>query len=131
MKLPQKLYCVFSKEAIDLMKGNRGKLSAQAGHAFLHAYWVSEERFPKAAEEYRHGERDQDSPQGAFKITLVVDTTAELLELMEEHKGVCGVALVTDSGKTVFEGPTTTCLGLGPLTAEKKSDKLKNLKVLI
>ena len=33
------MYCIFAKESIDKMKGNRGKMAAQAGHAFLHSWW--------------------------------------------------------------------------------------------
>lgn len=70
------MYCVFSKEALVKMKGIRGKMASQAGHAFLHAYWDAEARHRALAEAYRHSGR-------AYKITLVVDTDAELFALQE------------------------------------------------
>jgi peptidyl-tRNA hydrolase len=117
-----KMYCIFSKEALDAMGGVRGKMTAQAGHAFLHAYWDAEENFPAVARAYR------DSL--AKKITLVVPTDDHLRELQKSYRGVCGTSLVVDAGLTVFKGETTTCLGIGPLTGDKVGDDLRALKVL-
>ena len=118
-----KLYCVFSKEAIDLMKGSRGKLAAQAGHAYVHAVWDAENRFPESLKAYR------DSPH-SYKIGLVVPTEADLRALEESYRSICGVSLVTDAGFTIFDGPTTTCLGIGPIDVDKIKDDLKALKTL-
>lgn len=129
------MYCIFAKESIKKMNGNRGKLGTQAGHAYLHAFWDSERRFrsyygglggdnPGDSDNYRKSDR-------AYKITLIVDTVAELQELHDKYKSVCGVSLVTDAGLTVFEEPTTTCLGLGPISEDDIGDDIKNLKVLI
>jgi len=30
------MYCIFAKESVDKMKGNRGKKCAQAGHEYTH-----------------------------------------------------------------------------------------------
>lgn len=120
--MKHKMYCIFSREALKLMNGNRGKMSTQAGHAYLHSYWDSMERFPAYCEEYRQGR--------VYKITLAVDTTEELHDLHEKLKETMGVSLVTDAGFTVFDGPTVTCLGVGPVP-EDKAVLLKNLKVLI
>lgn len=119
----RKLYCVFSREALDKMNGIRGKLGAQAGHAFLHAWWDANERFGLDAEAYRHS-------QLAFKIVLVVDTDEQLRELHESYKDVCGVSLVTDAGLTVFDGPTLTCIGIGPILADDVKPDLSGLKTL-
>jgi len=119
-----KLYCVVSKEALDLMKGNRGKGMAQAGHAFLHSVWDAEKRFPGAAQAYRDSNH-------AYKITLVVPTEADLVVLQDAYKDVCGVSLVKDAGFTVFAGPTVTCLGIGPIAVEDIGDDLKALKTLV
>jgi peptidyl-tRNA hydrolase len=118
-----RIYCVMSKEALALMGGNRGKMTAQSGHAFLHAFWDAEIRFPASAQEYRHFQ--------TRKITVTVETTAELLELYELYKDKCGVSLVKDAGFTVFKEPTVTCLGIGPIEPDAREDILKNLRPLL
>lgn len=118
-----KMICVFSMEAIAAMKGSRGKLAAQAGHAYLHASWDAMVRFPVAMSNYRRSLK-------AFKICLSVATDAELRDLERSYADVCGVSLVTDAGITVFEGPTTTCIGIGPILDSQCKDDLKSLKVL-
>jgi len=118
-----KIYCVFSKEALEKMNGIRGKLAAQAGHAYLHAWWDASDRFPKAAKAYRESNHVR-------KITLVVDTDAELEALGLSYRNICGVSLVVDAGFTVFKEPTITCLGIGPITDEQVKDDLKKLKTL-
>jgi peptidyl-tRNA hydrolase len=118
-----KMICAMSAEAVKSMKGSRGKLGAQAGHAFLHAWWDASERFPDMAAAYRDSER-------AFKIVLVVDGADDLLKLRDAYQGSHGVSLVTDAGITVFEGPTVTCLGIGPIYDDECGEDLKGLKVL-
>lgn len=126
-RLPQKetlkLYCVISKEALTKMNGNRGKAMAQAGHAFLHSFWDSLDRFPSAALAYQGSDH-------AFKITLVVDTDDQLRALAESYKDVCGISLVTDAGFTVFKEPTVTCLGIGPIREEDVKEDLAGLRPL-
>jgi len=141
-----KMYCIVSREAIKAMNGNRGKLAAQAGHAYLHAYWDAEKRsgcrpefdtpipqkemsednkFLYAVDAYKYG-------GNAKKVCLVVDTTDELRALESAYRPVCGVSLVTDAGLTCFDGvPTTTCLGIGPIRDEDVGEDLKCLKVFI
>jgi peptidyl-tRNA hydrolase len=134
-----KMYCIVSREALKAMNGNRGKLAAQAGHAFLHAWWDSAERF--STERYMdalfgyvtEGPHISYKASGmAKKVTLVVDTTDELKALYEAYRPTCGVSLVVDAGLTCFAGvPTTTCLGIGPIRDEDVGEDLKCLKVLI
>lgn len=122
-----KMYCVVARESLNAMKGNRGKLAAQAGHAYLHAYWDMEDRvgWNGDPEPYRASGR-------ATKVCLVVDTVEELQALYEAYRPICGVSLVVDAGLTCFEGvPTTTCLGIGPIRAEDVKENLSTLKVLI
>ena len=130
-----KMYCIFAKESVAKMKGNRGKMSTQAGHAYLHAYWDSENKFTFRTNEtewsnsYRYGPAiDYRNSDHAYKITLIVDTVDELKALQEKYKSICGTSLVTDAGFTVFNEPTTTCLGLGPIREEDIGDDLKSLK---
>lgn len=134
-----KMYCIFSKEAVDLMKGNRGKLAAQAGHAYLHAAWDSAARFrfQRGADTdwsrtYQRGIIDDyKKSERAYKICLSVPTEKELIELHEKYKKICGVALIKDAGFTVFEEPTITCLGIGPIYESDIGEDLKSLKVFI
>ncbi|UTU09690.1 hypothetical protein CcrBL47_gp405 [Caulobacter phage BL47] len=130
-----RLYAITSLEAIQAMGGNRGKLGAQAGHAYLHAWFDAYERFPKVAKAYAKS-------GAAVKVTLVVPTTDELvglarlfeaecgdvlvvpttedLRLLEPvFEAECGVTLVTDAGRTVVKPGTTTFLGVGPITKER------------
>lgn len=116
-----KLYCIFAKESIDKMGGNRGKMGTQAGHAYLHSYWDAVDRFPEHAQAYR----DTDH---AYKITLVVPTVADLARLHSAYRKVCGVSLVKDAGFTVFKEPTVTALGLGPIPEDLMKDDLKELR---
>lgn len=116
-----KMYCIFAKESVQKMNGIRGKMCTQAGHAYLHAYWDSMNKFPEISQAYA------DSTH-AYKITLIVDTVEQLLELQAKYKDVCGTSLVTDAGFTVFNEPTTTCLGIGPISEDQIGDDLKTLK---
>jgi peptidyl-tRNA hydrolase len=130
------MYCIFSKEAIKLMNGNRGKLASMAGHAYLHTYWDAEAkgwelRYNKDsnfAGLYKNGGL-------AKKVTVFVDTTEELLELFEQVKtdthSAIGCSLVKDAGLTVFDGPTVVCFGYGPIPDDKVPEAIANLKVLI
>ncbi len=138
--MKHKMYCVFAKESIDKMKGNRGKLAAQAGHAYLHAFWdanyahnvepfnMEEVLIAKRKVDQAHAYYDSER---AYKICLVVDTVAELETLHNAYKDVCGVSLVKDAGFTVFDEPTVTCLGIGPISEENIGDDIKALKVLM
>jgi peptidyl-tRNA hydrolase len=117
-----KIYTVVSREAMAKMGDEVGKMFAQGGHAALHAWWDSFTRFPLFAKAYRDS-------QHAFKITLVVDTDAELEALYEAFQPICGVSLVRDAGFTVFKEPTITCLGIGPIADEDRG-ALADLKTL-
>lgn len=119
-----KMICVMSADAVSKMKGSRGKLGAQAGHAFLHAWWDAFDRFPDVAKAYRGSER-------AFKIVLVVPDEAALDALAGAYRERFGFTTVTDAGITVFDGPTTTCIGIGPISDGDCGDDLRSLKVLI
>lgn len=121
------MYCIFSKQSLDRMGGNRGKMVAQAGHAYLHAYLDALERFKHTTDEYIGGP--------ATKIGLLVDTDEQLESIFELQNG-CGKTQVVDSGKTVFKGvPTLTCIGIGPIDRDSVDngpiDLIKSAKILI
>ena len=125
-----KMYCIFADESVKKMNGIRGKMCTQAGHAYVHSIWdafapsfnlIKMFRKIKQAYAYKHSER-------AYKITLRISTVDELKAIQEKYKNICGTSLVTDAGFTVFNEPTTTCLGLGPISEENIGDDLKSLK---
>jgi peptidyl-tRNA hydrolase len=129
-----KMYCVVARESLLKMSGNRGKLAAQAGHAYLHAWWDSEERFDPVYitdEVYADQAYDYRKSGRATKVCLIVETVNDLIALHEFYHPICGVSLVTDAGLTCFDGPTTTCLGIGPISEDKVDVNLSSLKVLI
>jgi peptidyl-tRNA hydrolase len=116
-----RMYAIVSLDAAAKTKGVRGKMLAQAGHAFLHAFWDAEKRFPESAELYRRSPR-------AFKIALAVKDEEALKALMDEYSPRFGTSLVTDAGLTVFDGPTVTCLGLGPIRPSEAGETLRSLR---
>lgn len=130
-----KMYAIFCRETLQKMKFE-GKLAAQAGHAYLHAWWDAEDRFSwggvaedpdywyDVCEKYR-------SSNDARKIALVVDTVAELEALYEEFKPHMGATIVDDCGYTVFDVTTTTAVGLGPIQSDwTKGTRLADLETL-
>ena len=116
-----KMYCIFALESVKKMNGIRGKMCTQAGHAYLHTFMNAMIETPELAQAYL------DSGH-AFKITLIVDTVDDLKQLQEAYKDVCATQLITDRGFTVFKEPTTTCLGIGPLSEDMIGDDLKAIK---
>jgi peptidyl-tRNA hydrolase len=117
-----RLYAIINKEALAAAGGARGKMMAQAGHAFLHAFWDAEARFPERARAYRTGR--------ATKIVLEAENEAALRDLAARAEGF-GRSLVTDAGLTVFKQPTVTALGLGPIDKSEVPDWLAALPALI
>jgi peptidyl-tRNA hydrolase len=111
------MYCIYSREAIKKMGGNRGKLAAMAGHAYLHTFWDAERRFSITEGYWRPNYPDwykyRYAPK-ARKIALVVETDAELDAIYEKYRHSIGATKVVDSGLTVFNEPTLACIGLGP-----------------
>jgi len=135
------MYCIFAKESVKKMNGNRGKLASMAGHAYLHSYWdaihsvILDCGGANAHTPANWGAAMQalayQNTEKAYKITLVVETIEELVTLQTAYKDICGTSLVTDAGVTVFGEPTTVCLGIGPIEEENVGEDLKALKVFI
>jgi len=117
-----RLYAIINKEALKAAGGSRGKMMAQAGHAFLHAFWDAEKRFPERALAYRSGR--------AKKIVLAVESEAALRELAARVDGF-GFTLVEDAALTVFKEPTVTAIGLGPIDKDEIPEWLSNLPGLV
>jgi peptidyl-tRNA hydrolase len=116
-----RLYCIVSRQAWQKAKGVPGKMVAQGGHAFCGALCDALERFPDRAKDYIN------SP-ATPKITIMADDD-EIRELHKRYKQNYGTAIITDAGRTVFDGPTLTALGIGPILPSEREDMLSNLRV--
>lgn len=131
-----KMYAIFALESVKKMNGVRGKLASMSGHAYLHAYWdatIPNARHTEIAEPEVFAKKQEQAlayahSDHAYKITLIVDTVDELRELQKKYKDICGTSLVTDAGFTVFDEPTTVCLGIGPIREDLIGDDIKALK---
>ena len=67
---------------------------------------------------------------GQTKITLQVDNEAELMAIYQKAKGAgLEVNLIIDAGRTEFDGPTKTCIAIGPDIAEKIDPITSHLKL--
>lgn len=128
-RMEQDLNCrmitIVYEPALKAMGGNRGKLSAQTGHAWLHAFWDAEEFHPERAKLYKYSGM-------AKKVTLKCDDETLMRELVKDYRALTGGTIVEDAGLTVFNGQKTfTCVGIGPLHLDEQDERLKGLKVLI
>lgn len=134
---PYKMYCIFANESILKMGGNRGKMSSMAGHAYLHSYWDamgchSPTHIRHKVNLYKYEQAySYVNSKSAIKITLIVDTVQQLIDIQNSYSMICGTSLVKDSAKTVFKEPTIVCLGVGPIAEYNIKDDIRNLKVLI
>lgn len=81
-----------------------GKMCSQVAHAAVECIMASDKR---KLEEWRK--------QGMKKVVLKVKDLDELkrFKSIAKQKGLVS-KLITDAGKTVFNEPTMTCLGIGP-----------------
>ena len=105
-----------------------GKLSAQAGHAFLNAYLEAFEKDPQLAKEY------QKDGIGT-KICLQAKNLNQLLKIENHLKADdMPASLIIDSGHIMpphFLGqPIITALGAGPMTTETAKKYFKRLKLV-
>lgn len=115
-----KLYAIVSNEAVEASKGNRGKMGAQLGHAYVHSILDSMHRFPQHTLDYL-------ASGSVAKICLRADEEV-LHSLSRLYKDKCGVYLVKDAGLTVFPRPMITALGIGPIYVNEREDILAKLK---
>lgn len=144
-----KMYAIFARETLRQMQFE-GKLAAQAGHCYLHAWWDAEDRlmteeFTEDNAAYPGVSLTSSGPSDYYlnvmepyrrsddarKITLVVDTVEELRELYDIFRPHMGATLVEDCGYTVFDQPTITGVGLGPIPSDwTKGTRLGDLDTL-
>jgi PTH2 family peptidyl-tRNA hydrolase len=100
-----------------------GKKMAQAGHAALGnlSRKIRDKVDDKGRVTIRLNEAELEWYRSNFrKIVLRVESEEELLTIFQKAKeaGIDAV-LITDAGLTEFDGPTNTCVALGPDTDER------------
>ena len=97
-----------------------GKLAAQVAHAAVGAF-------------LRTSPEDQAKwlSDGMPKVVLAIRNGADLIELERKARAEgLPFSLVQDAGRTVVPAGTTTCLGIGPASAETLSRVTGTLKLL-
>jgi PTH2 family peptidyl-tRNA hydrolase len=105
----------------------KGKMVAQGSHAscsFMSFKLQGGQKLTKEEEAWLNG--------SFAKICVRVDSEEELLAIYQQAKdAMLTVHLITDSGKTEFNGvPTKTCLAIGPHVAGKIDKITGHLKLL-
>lgn len=124
-----------SKQAIVMRRDlhmRRGKEISQGGHAVI-AFLARRIRELKDGRRLLGLSEDQWEWLfgGSAKITLQSHSEEELLALYYKAKQL-GLEshLITDSGKTEFDGvPTNTCIAIGPDRADKVDEVTRTLKL--
>ncbi len=99
---------------------DKGKMSAQVAHASVDVIFKSDK---KIVENWRK--------QGMKKSILKVDNKNELLKYLDmAKKAGLNISLITDAGRTFFDGTsTTTCGAVGPDEENKIDAVTGNLKL--
>lgn len=95
-----------------------GKIIAQACHAALGFVW---ENLKDGKISFTLSSAQKAWVQGGqTKIAVKVSGEKELMEIFQAAKKAgLTVELITDAGRTEFDGPTKTCLAIGPNYAEE------------
>jgi PTH2 family peptidyl-tRNA hydrolase len=105
----------------------KGKMIAQGAHASI-AFLASLVMVGPAVMNSNQWEWLR---HGMTKICVRADSETELLEIYEKAKDAgLTVHLITDAGLTEFDGPTRTCLAIGPDHADKIDPITGSLKLL-
>jgi len=99
-------------------KVRTGKLIAQGVHSALGFVWDNLKGkkicFELSDVQYKWYQT------GQTKITLAAKDEKELVDIYQAAKDAgLSVELITDAGRTEFDGPTKTCICIGPDYAEK------------
>jgi len=109
-------------------KVRSGKITSQCSHSALGFIWNNLKGnkicFELSEVQYNWYKT------GQTKITLQVKDEAELVEIYKSATEVgLDVTMITDEGRTEFEGPTKTCLSIGPDYSEKIDSITKHLQL--
>jgi len=99
-------------------KVRTGKLLAQACHSVLGFVWDKIKgkkiSFELSEEQYKWVQ------EGQTKIALKAKDEKELMEIYQKAKAMgLDAHLITDAGHTEFDGPTKTCVAIGPDYSDK------------
>jgi peptidyl-tRNA hydrolase len=119
---PVTMYAIVADEAVSASGGNRGKMAAQCGHAFVRCALSAE----------RDGydpQRLRDYEACEAKVVLRAPV-ADFERLLEQHQHV-PTTQIADAGHTVLASGTITCIGIGPIYPSEASDDLRALRVWI
>ena len=139
----------------DLVKGkdaiNKGKIAGQVAHASLGALLQMMTKTPTYNTSHEHDEAVLESIEykvsftpgsvldkwlhGIFtKVCLKIeddDALQNLYHLIKEERPDIPCVLITDCGKTAFNGvPTNTCIGIGPYWSDEIDVFTRELKLL-
>ena len=99
-------------------KVRTGKLISQGGHSVLGFVW-NNVKGKKICFEMNDAQYEW-YKSGQTKITLKAKDEKELMEVFQNAKAQgLDVELITDAGHTEFDGPTKTCICIGPDFADK------------
>jgi PTH2 family peptidyl-tRNA hydrolase len=131
MSRPVKQVIVMRKD----LNMRKGKMVAQGSHASMAAI-LNEMSYGE--DEYGMAKRDMTPAlkqwlSGSFtKICLSVDSEQELLDIVQKAESArLYCALITDAGKTEFNGvPTITCCAIGPAYEDEIDVITGHLKLL-
>jgi PTH2 family peptidyl-tRNA hydrolase len=104
----------------------RGKENVQVGHAVI-AFLLHHVRYKTKLSKVEKEWLDENKQA---KICLQVDSEEGLLQIYDQAKAAdLEVHLITDAGLTEFDGPTKTCLAIGPDYSEKIDKITGHLKL--
>ena len=117
------------------LKMRRGKEIAQGGHSVISFLTrrMKNTNSKKRIYEVTLSQAEQEWIDSGFtKIAVSVDSEEELIDIYNKAKeSGLEVHLITDSGKTEFNGiPTKTCLAIGPDYADRIDKITGHLKLL-
>lgn len=86
-----------------------GKAEVQAAHAAVSVLYETVTTDKELAKHYIENHQT--------KISLEVDTLEEMMKIYNKaKKRNITACLITDAGRTVFNEPTITCIGVGPMS---------------
>lgn len=107
----------------------KGKLAAQAGHAFEYAMSNAIFNFPHRAKKY------QNPNLGGSKISLYIPSEEEIIELYNKLLAAnIPCSIVVDKNHVLpphFDGsPIITALGIGPVSKKESKHLLSKLKLV-
>lgn len=117
-----RIYAIVRADLLPVFAEEVGKMVAQGGHAFLGAALDAQKRFPATMDAYLAAAQP--------KVTLKARNERELIELYHDHREHFGAVLIEDAGRTVFNQPTVTMVGLGPMRRKDLPKRLQTLRAI-